>query len=196
MEDGMEISIGSKSTEEPNVWKGVVAGLVGGLVATAVMTKFQNTWKEVQKKTEESQKENSGDSNNAKNTKGSESEENGSQQNPTVTVASKISEGVFNHELTEQEKEMAGSAVHYGFGTVVGTLYGAAAELAPVVTSGAGSLYGTGIWLAADEATLPATGLSKGPAEYPVSTHVYGLAAHLVYGLTAELTRRIVRRIL
>ena len=41
---------------------------------------------------------------------------------------------------------------------------------------------------------MPALGLSKWPAEYPVSTHLYGLASHVVYGLTAELLRGAIRR--
>jgi hypothetical protein len=39
-------------------------------------------------------------------------------------------------------------------------------------------------------------GLSKPPIKYPVSTHVYALASHLVYGLTAELVRRNLRKAL
>ena len=38
--------------------------------------------------------------------------------------------------------------------------------------------------------------LAKAPTEYPVSTHVYALASHLVYGVTAELSCCAVRQIL
>ena len=83
--------------------------------------------------------------------------------------------------------------MHYAFGTSVGGLYGAAAELAPEVARGAGLPFGAAFWLVADETALPLLGLSKGPTAYPVSTHVYALASHFVYGLTAELVRRTVR---
>jgi len=43
---------------------------------------------------------------------------------------------------------------------------------------------------------LPLLGLSKGPTEYPLSIHVYALASHFVYGLTAEAVRRAVRNAL
>jgi putative membrane protein len=111
----------------------------------------------------------------------------------TVKTASAISEGIFDHKLTRGEKKFAGPAVHYAFGTSVGGLYGAAAELAPEVTKGAGLPFGAAFWLVADETALPLLGLSKGPTAYPISTHVYALASHLVYGLTAELVRRGVR---
>jgi hypothetical protein len=40
---------------------------------------------------------------------------------------------------------------------------------------------------------LPALGLSKPTTEYPLSTHAYALASHLVYGLTTEIVRGAVR---
>lgn len=50
--------------------------------------------------------------------------------------------------------------------------------------------------MVADEGAVPWLGLSKGPTEYPVSTHAYALASHMVYGLTAEFTPRAVRNII
>ena len=47
-------------------------------------------------------------------------------------------------------------------------------------------------WLVVDEGAVPILGLSKGPTQYPLSTHVYALASHFVYGLTTELVRRVV----
>jgi hypothetical protein len=45
----------------------------------------------------------------------------------------------------------------------------------------------------AREFLVPKLGLSKSTSEYPLSTHVYSLASHIVYGLTTELVRRAVR---
>jgi uncharacterized membrane protein YagU involved in acid resistance len=107
-----------------------------------------------------------------------------------------ISRNVFGHELQENEKKPAGAAVHYVFGTATGGLYGALAEVTPQVTMGAGIPFGAAFWLTADEIAVPLLGLSKGPAEYPVSTHAYALASHLVYGVTAEMSRRALRQVL
>ena len=106
-----------------------------------------------------------------------------------------ISEDIFGHELEEREKREAGAAVHYAFGTLTGGFYGAVAEYVPEVTVGAGLPFGAAFWLVGDEAVVPLLGLSKGPDEYPLSTHAYALASHLVYGLT-EVTRRSVRNAL
>lgn len=120
----------------------------------------------------------------------------GEEDDTTVKTASAISERLFHHKLTKNEKELAGTVVHYSLGTGVGGLYGAAAELAPEVTAGAGLPFGAVFWLVVDEGAVPLLGLSKGPAEYPFPTHVYALASHLVFGLTAEIVRGAVRRAL
>src|SRR4030095_2339440 len=112
----------------------------------------------------------------------------------TVKAASAVSEGIFGHRLTKNEKKIAGPAVHYSLGTAVGGLYGAAAEIAPEVAKGAGVPFGAAFWLVVDETAVPLLGFSKGPTKYPLSTHVYALTSHFVYGLTAEAVRRAVRK--
>jgi uncharacterized membrane protein YagU involved in acid resistance len=80
--------------------------------------------------------------------------------------------------------------VHYAFGTTVGLLYGMTAALWPGAATGFGALFGTAVWIGADEAALPALGLSAPPHEYDVSHHLYGFAAHLLYGTVTEGVRR------
>jgi putative membrane protein len=121
---------------------------------------------------------------------------NGEQDDTTVKAASAISEGIFGHELSKDEKKIAGPAVHYALGTGVGGLYGAVAEVVPEVTTGTGLPFGVAFWLVVDETAIPLLRLSRPPTDYPVSTHVYALASHLVYGLTAELVRRTLRQAL
>jgi uncharacterized membrane protein YagU involved in acid resistance len=167
------------------VWKGLLAGLAGGLAASWVMNQFQAV---VPADTFQRLLGESSDSDSA-----------GDQEAPepaTVQAAEALSEGVLNHELTKREKKTAGPAVHYAFGTTVGGAYGAVAEVAPSVTIGGGLPFGTVFWLVADEAAVPALGLSDPPTEHPPSTHLYALTSHLVYGLTADLVRRAVRALL
>jgi uncharacterized membrane protein YagU involved in acid resistance len=56
--------------------------------------------------------------------------------------------------------------------------------------AGFGLAYAAALWLAADEIMVPALKLSKTPDEYPLSKHLEGLGAHLVYGATTEGLRR------
>lgn len=175
--------------------KGTVAGLVGGLVASWTMNQFQAAWS---KATEGFEKPHGAQAMQPSEggSPGSSGSNGEDQDDATVKAARAISEGVFGHELKESEKKPAGAAVHYAFGSATGGLYGAAAEFVPEVTMGLGLPFGAAFWAVADEGMVPLLGLSKGPTEYPVSTHAYALASHLVYGLTAEVTRRAVRKML
>jgi len=179
---------------DTSILKGMVAGLAGGLVASWTMNQFQAAWSRIAEGREKSHGAQS-----MQPSEGShedQSQDAGDQDDATVKTAKAISKEVFGHELQESEKEPAGAAVHYAFGTLSGGLYGALAEVTPQVTSGAGLPFGAGFWLLADEISVPLLGLSKGPTEYPVSTHVYSLASHLVYGMTAEMSRRALRRVM
>jgi hypothetical protein len=169
---------------EGEVWKGAAAGAVGGLVASWVMNRFQALVGKLGGEASEDNEQHS--------SRRGEDESAGADD-ATVKTAQRISR-VLGHELGPDEKKVAGPAVHYAMGAVSGGIYGAAAELAPVVTCGAGLPFGAAVWLAADEVAVPAFGLSKSPREYPPAVHLQALGAHLVYGLTTDLVRRGLRR--
>src|ERR1041385_4456434 len=168
---------------EGSIWKGLVAGLAGGLVASWTMNQFQAAWTRIQEGSEDSHGAQSMQP--AEGSTGDQSQDV-NQDDATVKAAKIISSEVLGHELQESEKKPAGAAVHYAFGTVSGGLYGALAEVTPQVTVAAGIPFGAAFWLLADEISVPLLGLSKGPTEYPPSTHAYALALHIVYGGTAE----------
>ena len=188
---------------QANVWKGLVAGLAGGLVASWTMNQFQAAWTRAAEGFEkphgaQSMQPTEGPNPNEQSSasEGLNSAEKEHQDDATVETAKVISRNIFGHELQESEKKSAGAAVHYAFGTATGGFYGAMAEVAPQVTAGVGLPFGAVFWAVADEGAVPLLGLAKGPTEYPVSTHVYSLASHLVYGVTAELSRRALRHVL
>ncbi len=180
--------------DDGNVWKGLVAGLAGGLIASWTMNQFQAAWMRVATNSEKPHGAQSMQP--SQGSTGNQAEDAKEQDDATVETARVLSKKVFGHELQESEKKPAGAAVHYVFGTATGGLYGALAEVTPQVTTGAGLPFGAAFWLLADEVSVPLLGLSKGPTEYPVSTHVYALASHLVYGVTAEMSRRALRQVL
>jgi uncharacterized membrane protein YagU involved in acid resistance len=166
-----------------NAWKGLVAGVVGGVVASWAMDRFQYWWLSFGGEDELQLQQ-------------TPSEEGNQGEPATVKTASAISEGVFGHSLTAREKEIAGPIVHYAVGTTAGAVYGLAAEYEPDVTTLAGIPFGAAFWMVVDEGALSLLGLAKGPTAYPISTHAYALASHLVFGLTAEVVRSTVRRAL
>jgi len=167
-------------THDGAVWKGVAAGVAGGLVASYVMNQFQAVTKKLSA---------------AKGGSGQGEAEKNEGEDATVKTAEAIT-GAFGHPLSNDEKKVTGPVVHYAFGATMGGVYGALAELSPKVAAGAGVPFGTAVWLGADEVAVPALHLSKQPAESPPAVHAYALASHVVYGLTTDLVRRAVLRVL
>jgi putative membrane protein len=150
-----------------NPWVGLAAGLLGGIAGSIAIGKFNHFW--------------------AKATK-SNLEEKGMES--TVKAASAVSEGALNHPLTEEEKPKAAAAVHFGFGSTMGALYGLSTALKPVVSTTVGMPFGALVYLAAHATAVPALGLSRPVTEQRFSDEVGELLGHIVYGVVTDLTRR------
>lgn len=156
------------------LWKGAVSGAIAGLVASWTMNQFQAGMKKIQ-------------------TQQSGEAREGEDEDATMKAANLASEEILHRELSREEKKKAAPYIHYGFGTLMGTLYGIMAEEFPATTSGFGTAYATGVFLAGDEGAVSALGLGAKPNEVPLSTHAKALASHLVYGVSTESVRRGVR---
>ncbi len=167
--------------DEADFLKGLVAGIAGGLLGSLVMEQFQALWTKVSDTLQESER----DPQAKKKAKPT-----------TVKTADAISRQLFGHKVRKKKQKLAGEAVHYAMGATSGAVYGAMAEVAPLVTAGEGLAFGAAVWLVADEVSLPALGLSKPPTKIPLSTHLYALASHFVYGAVTEAIRRVVRKVL
>ena len=165
--------------EEANLWKGLVAGMVAGFAATYIKDRFQNLLASVEKA-------------EAKPLPAGQTKPR-PEDPATVKAANAMSQRFLHRQLRKKEKDLAGPMVDYGFGSLAGMMYGAAAEVAPVTTIGGGAGFGSALWVVADELAVPATGLAKWPNKYPAKTHAYGFSGHLIYGMAMELVRRIVR---
>ena len=178
-----------KNRRQESVSKGLTSGLVAGLMGTLAMSQFQTVVNAiVEKRGNASRKDHQGDQKSASATTGDEP--------ATIKAATAIAENVFHHDLTKREEEIFGQALHYATGAGSGAIYGAVAEYFPQASMATGVAFGTAVWLIADELLIPALGLAKSPTRYPLSTHVYSLSAHLVFGLSTEAARRKFRQML
>ena len=113
-------------------------------------------------------------------------------EDPTVKVASAATRLV-GYRLGEAEKAPAGSVVHYAFGAVIGAVYGAAAEIVPIVSTAFGLPFGATVWLGAHVVVVPALGLTESPLRQPATKEAEEFGLHLVYGAITELVRRLLR---
>jgi len=162
----------SAETTAADVWKGLAAGVVAGLVAAWVMGHFHQL---------------------ASRAPGMPPPAAGGEDSTERTAAA-VSERLFHHTLSPAEKQTAGPLVHYAFGATVASVYGAAAEIAPMVTKGFGAPFGAAVWLGAHVITVPALGLSEPITRSSAPMEAVELGAHLVYGAVTEALRRLLRR--
>jgi hypothetical protein len=88
------------------------------------------------------------------------------------------------------------NAIHYTFGALSGSAYGALAEAFPAATAGMGTAAGAGLYLASHGSTLPLLRIQAPPWRLPRAAFAWELTSHLLFGAALELGRRGVRRIL
>lgn len=180
----------------PNVVRGVVTGIAAGIAATLIMDQFQKLTSASQKAAEKQYRLAHHESKEViERDQRQKAEETAQHEDSTEKVARKIAEAT-GKDLAEHDKKKAGQAVHYAFGTLMGAVYGVAAELVPEVTTGGGTAYGTLLFLCADEVAVPAFQLAPSPAETPGTDHLQHWAAHVVYGGSLELVRSLLRRLM
>ncbi|HEV7398182.1 MAG TPA: DUF1440 domain-containing protein [Pyrinomonadaceae bacterium] len=179
-----------------DVLKGAAAGLLGGLVASLVMNRFQAALSKLGEDGERSHGAQSQQSGSPDHGAGAFLVERGADDpddDAAERTANLVAVGLLDRRLSESEKDIGGTIFHYAFGATSGALYGAVSELVPAARVGWGLPFGFAVWLIADEGVVPALGLSKSPAEYPIKTHAYALASHLVYGLATDVAQAIIR---
>ncbi len=168
--------------------KGAVAGLAGGLAGTYAMSEFQALWSRL---VDGDEPTSAGGRHDARDW-----QERSEDDNANEAVAQAIAKSTAGRELNRDELAVAAPIVHYAFGSSVGAIYGATAEGTPDVRMGAGVGLGIALWAAADEIAMPLLGLSGPPTNRDTELHLQSFAAHIVYGVTTEVVRRIVRRAL
>lgn len=163
-------------TRDAHPLRGLAAGAAGGLLAAWIMNGFQAAWSKAAEAIEEPRKQAKGQ---------------GEAEDATMKAADRLARATLRRGLSKAEKQKAGPLIHYAFGAAIGGAYGVLSEYVPAVRAGFGTAFGAALFLGADEFAVPALGLSGPPDEAPLSSHLYGLSAHLVYGAGTEAVRRV-----
>jgi len=172
------------SGRKRSAWKGIVAGVAGGLAGAYTMGLFAQLCTKTSEKV-----------NDPKRHKELQRAAADAQES-TAKTADKLLRPVLGRRLTYSEKNAAKPIVHYAFASAVGSLYGATAEYIPVTKSFAGAPLGAAVFVGAHSLALPALHLTKKNRDYPLVLHASEFGSHLVYGVTLEGVRRLVRRLL
>jgi hypothetical protein len=189
-----------------SVVKGALAGMAGGLVASWVMSRLQNVMESsggedavaanpALPPIAEEQLASTTYSSSAPGLGTKTGPDATRQVRPELRMANRISKTFLKHEIPAERENVAGQCTHYAFGTLVGGLYGAVAEMRPEVVSKLGGMpFGMAVWLLAEELALPALHLTDGPQDVPLKKHATGLASHFAYGATTDGVRRLLRK--
>lgn len=168
--------------------RGILAGVAGGLVAAWVMNEF------IAEAGPKLQHAVQTDAENAEQQKQQEQQKEHPQPDATMKTADAIVNTVTGGQhLSWEAEQKGGPIVHYTFAALMGGLYGGLAEFFPSIRSGFGTTFGSLLFAGADLVAVPALHLSGSAKGAPVSSFATPLAAHLVYGATTELVRRLVR---
>jgi uncharacterized membrane protein YagU involved in acid resistance len=150
-----------------------IAGLVGGLLGAGVMSVAHSVVGRLQP---------------AKPPQAALAEKD---EDATVKIGQMISRLGRGRSLNEDEKPMAATAVHYGFGGVLGLMYGVVAALDPRAAVGAGVGFGVAAWLGPHAIVVPALGLAPSPLRQPPAKEALELVLHVLYGITVQFVRRL-----
>jgi uncharacterized membrane protein YagU involved in acid resistance len=167
-----------------NPWLGAIAGALGGAAGSWTMLQFNKALGGT---------DNPRANRHRRDATPNDMDATLSDTPASIKVAENAATTIAGRQLDEREQDVGGTVVHYMFGATMGAIYGAAAEWKPATAAAAGLPFGIAVWVAADEIGLPATGLSRNPADYPALRHLSSFASHLVFGLTTEVVRRAMR---
>ena len=180
--------------KQPSVLRGIITGATAGIAATLIMDQFLKLTSAGQKAVEKQRKLAQGESPwEIAHEQVQQEQQAAEQEDSTEILARKIAKAT-GKTLDKEQKKTAGRAVHYTFGTLMGIVYGVSAELVPEATTGAGTAFGTLLYLSADEVAVPAFQLSPSPS--PATDRLQHWAAHVVYGGSLELVRILLRRLI
>lgn len=158
----------------------VVRGVVAGAVGSAVQTLFARATSRIAPSSPEGVFQ--------------PPEEEQQREQATQTVARRFVEDLVQRGPL-RDKERGGAIVHEAFGAAWGGVYGLIrGSYAPVGTPLGVAAFSTLVWVVGDNLTLPVFRLAAWPRAYPLRTHAYAWAAHLVYGAAVAAAFEAQRR--
>lgn len=117
--------------------------------------------------------------------------QDGGGESSTSKAADDLDRTVTGHGVAKSGRATAGRLVHYGTGLALGAIYVVAAAWQPDITILFGVAFGIVVAIVLDYIAVPVMGWGPPAWKTPVSTHLYGLTAHIVFGASLEAARRI-----
>ena len=155
------------------IWKGALAGALGGLAGAWAMQGFRTVWDGREQATPQGGIF-------------------GFDEEADLNTIDKLCELALLPPLSREEALRAAAVLHYTYGALAGSAYGALSERFPATGWGLGTMFGASLWLVGDELAITVSGLSD-PWSKTGSSHLSALFAHLLFGSVTALTHRVFR---
>lgn len=108
------------------------------------------------------------------------------EEEPPALFAEKVAEGVFDTSLDKGEKQVAGQAIHWGYGAAWGVFYGLGQSRLRLPHLLHGTVLG-GLILLVASTLVPAMGVAPPPKTQEPATRAMQAATCLLYGWTTAL---------
>jgi uncharacterized membrane protein YagU involved in acid resistance len=104
---------------------------------------------------------------------------------PPYEIAVRKISGTLGIELSDEQVQKAGMAMHYALGPSWMPVYALLRRRTDLHPLTAGLVAGGAMSLVVDETLTPALGFAAPNRAYPLQTHLRGIVAHLVFGVVA-----------
>ncbi len=102
-------------------------------------------------------------------------------EQPTEKLAEGVAERTLDTELSDNTKAAAGQAIHWGYGTLWGAIYGVAQHELKLPAPLAGALFG-GVIGGVASTVVPALNVAPPPTEQPKAMNLFMGGINMVYG--------------
>lgn len=177
--------MGSFMREEDDRWKGFLLGAAGGVAGLLAMRAY---WKLATAFIGEDprSKRAPGEPDDLDDM-GVAGQHHRKDESSTAAAGRIAYEEVTGEEPTEETRALLSTAVHWGYGMMLGGLYGALRGRREGLDLKGGLVFGSLAWLLGDELLVPLLGLSKGPTAFPAEQHAHRRGAHMTYGLATSV---------
>src|SRR3954464_8340142 len=101
---------------------------------------------------------------------------------PPEQIAAIVERRIVGTKLPEPAHKSVAMTSHFGYGTLVGALYGPVSRLIPLPPALRGMAYAMGVWGASYLGVLPALDLFPPATEDTPNRNAMMIAAHLIWG--------------
>jgi uncharacterized membrane protein YagU involved in acid resistance len=160
------------STTNPSPLGAIARGIAAGVVGTGVMTLAQTLPSKLQS---------SGGGDGGSQDEGEQQQQTWDEASAPAKVAKKVSEGVFDHEVSPKRIPLLTQGMHWGYGTAWGGVYGLLQGSVHAPPLRHGLLFGTVVWAMSYVQLVP-MGLYEPPWKYAPKDIAMEIGYHLAYG--------------